>query len=283
MNLIGLGGFGCEVVDKLKEHPQYSVYKIDHGLSGLKKNGIYNFPNFSSAEQYEEQCPSMKNFFKNISGEAALVVSGQDAICSATLRILETIKDRTSISIIYFKPDALLLDAHGRLLNNAAFNVFQEYARSGIFSKIYIVSQELLSTAIGEVPIIDYKKKTAEFVSFVFHIINVMTHSEPVYANFTPAIDIARICTFGMASIEEQEELLLFPIEYPKEKTYYYLIPEDVLNKDVKLMKKIMDQVKKRTEDGKIKINFGVYQSEYEEPFVYVVSSSSIIQGANYK
>ena len=86
-----------------------------------------------------------------------------------------------------------------------------------------------------------------------------------------------------MTSVEDQSELLLFPIEHAREKTYYYLIPEEVLSRDVKLMKKIMNQVKKRSENGKIKINFGVYQSEYEEPFVYIVSCSSMIQGANYK
>ena len=283
MNLIGLGNFGCSVVGKLKEHSEYNIYYIDHGLPGLKKDGIYDFPRFPSVEQYEEQCPSMKNFFKNVSGDATLIVSGGDTICSAALKILETIKGRTNINVIYFRPDSDLLDAPGRLLDNAAFNIFQEYARSGIFSRIYVVSQELLSTAIGEVSIVEYEKKIAEFVSFVFHIINVMIHSEPVYANFTPTIDIARICTFGMASVDNHDELLLYPIEYAREKTYYYLIPEDVLNKDVKLMKKIMNQVKKRTENGKIKINFGVYQSEYEEPFVYIVSSSSMIQGANYK
>jgi len=47
-------------------------------------------------------------------------------------------------------------------------------------------------------------------------------------------------------------------------------------------MKKIINQVKARTENGKIKINFGVYKSEYEEPFVYVVSSSTIIQGIDF-
>ena len=114
------------------------------------------------------------------------------------------------------------------------------------------------------------------------HIINVMKNSKPVYDNFTPEIELARICTLGMASVDDSEETMLFELNYPKEKTYYYLIPEKTLQEDVKLMKKIINQVKTRTENGKIKINFGVYQSEYEEPFVYVVSSSTIIQGIDF-
>ena len=137
----------------------------------------------------------------------------------------------------------------------------------------------MLASAVGEVSILDFDNKATELMSFLLHIINVMKNSAPVYDNFTPEIELARICTLGMASIDNNEETMLFEVEYPKEKTYYYLIPEETLQKDIKLMKKIINQVKTRTENGKIKINFGVYQSEYEEPFVYVVSSSAIIQG----
>ena len=225
----------------------------------------------------------MKNFLKNVSDKAVLFVSGDDVLCAAALKVLETIKERAEISVIYFKPDADLVDKEGQMMDNAAFNIFQEYARSGLFSKIYIISQELLSAAVGEVSVLEFKDKTAGLVSFMFHIINVMKNSSPVYDNFTPEEDVARISTLGMASVEAEDETMLFSLEYPKEKTYYYLIPEETLQKDVKLMNKIISQVKKRTESGKIKINFGVYQSEYQEPFVYVVSNSSMIQGINHK
>tara|TARA_R100000008_G_C3559349_1_gene155162 strand:- start:280 stop:1128 length:849 start_codon:yes stop_codon:yes gene_type:complete len=281
MNVIGIGSVGCAMVEQLKQYPQYNVYKIDHDLKGLKKNGEYNFPRFDEVEEYESRCPTMKNFLKNVNGETTLFVSGQDSLCAATLRILETIRSRTKISIIYFKPDSDLTSAETRLMDNAAFNIFQEYARSGMFDRIYIVSQDLLESAVGDVSILEFENKTAELVSFMFHIVNVMRNSDPVYDNFTSEIDIARISTFGMASTEESEETLLYPLSYAKEKTYYYLIPESSLQKDTKLMKKITNHVKKRTEHGKIKINFGVYQSEYPDPFVYVVSSSSMIQGAD--
>ena len=87
---------------------------------------------------------------------------------------------------------------------------------------------------------LDFDNKATELISFLFHIINVMKNSTPVYDNFTPEIEFARICTLGMASIEDNEETMLFEIEYPKEKTYYYLIPEETLKKDIKLMKKII-------------------------------------------
>lgn len=282
MNLIGIGSTGCSVVEKFKVYPQYGIYKIDHELKGLKKNGEYNFPRFDAIEDYEKHCPTMKSFLKNVSDQAMLVVSGSDPLCAATLKILETIKTRAEISVIYIKPDAELTNRNSQMMDNTAFNVFQQYARSGVFSKLYLVSQELLASAVGEVSILDFEKKATELMSFLLHIINVMKNSTPVYDNFTPEVKLARICTLGMASIDNNEETMLFDIEHPKEKTYYYLIPEKTLQEDLKLMKKIINQVKTRTENGKIKINFGVYQSEYGEPFVYVVSSSTIIQGIDF-
>ena len=66
MNVVGLGSAGCGIVDKFAQYPQYNVYKIDVGLKGLKKDGIYAMPEQKSVEAYEKNCPSMKNFFKNI-------------------------------------------------------------------------------------------------------------------------------------------------------------------------------------------------------------------------
>ena len=54
MNLIGIGNTGCNIVDKFKAYPQYGIYKIDHDLEGLKKDGEYNFPRFDAIEDYEE-------------------------------------------------------------------------------------------------------------------------------------------------------------------------------------------------------------------------------------
>lgn len=282
MNLIGIGNTGCNIVDKFKAYPQYGIYKIDHDLEGLKKDGEYNFPRFDAIEDYEERCPTMKNFLKNVNDQVMLVVAGKDPLCAATLKILETIKGRAEISVIYIKPDADLTNRNSQMMDNTAFNIFQEYARSGVFSKIYLISQELLSVAVGEVSILDFDNKATELISFMLHIINVMKNSMPVYDNYTPDLELARICTLGMAAIENDEETMLYKINYPAEKTYYYLIPEKTLQEDVKLMKKIINQVKARTKNGKIKINFGVYKSEYEEPFVYVVSNSTIIQGIDF-
>ena len=39
--IIGLGSAGCNIADRFSTYKQYEIYKIDVGLKGLKKNGIY--------------------------------------------------------------------------------------------------------------------------------------------------------------------------------------------------------------------------------------------------
>ena len=278
INLIGIGKTGCSVVEKLEQHSQYSVYKIDTGLKGLKKNGIYDFPSFDSPEDYESKCPSMKNFLKNVNGETLVVISGGELISAASLKILETIRSRATISLLYYKPEAALLSTERQLLNRGAFNIFQEYARSGVFERMFVISHELLRNMMGDVPISEFENNLSNQISMAYHMIKVLQNDNPIYGVVSPNISMARLSTIGMASIENDEEMLFYELLYAREKTYFYLIPKKELDTDIKLMNKIIEQVKRKSKDGKIKINFTVHESDYEEPFVYVISSSSIIQ-----
>ena len=223
----------------------------------------------------------MKGFLKKVTGKVIFVVSGEDMLCTASLSVLETISKKAKITVLYFQPEYSLVSSQVKLVDKTAFSIFQEYARSGMFEKMYIIAQEKLRAILGEVPITEFQDKLLDQVSFAFHMINVLSESPTVYDNFSPNNELARISTVGMGSVEDDAEALFYALKHPREKTYFYLIPNEVITTDTKLMNKILNQVKRRTEDGKIKINFGVYESSYKEPFVYITSDSSIIQGAD--
>ena len=279
MNLIGLGATGCKLVEQFRQYGEYKIFKIDFDLKGLKKNGIFCFPKVSTVEECESKFPSMNNFFKNAAGKTVLFTSGTDMLCAATLRVLEVINNRAEITVVYIRPDTVLADPSTKLVDKAAFNIFQQYARSGVFENLYLISEEKLFDAVGDVAVADFETSAAGLIASVFHIINVMNNSQPVYDNYNKRSDIARISTVGMSSVEENVENLLFPLDFCNEKSYYYLIPKKILETDHKLMQKILTQVKDKIKKDKIKIGFGVYETEYEEPYVYVTCSSSIIQG----
>ena len=66
MNVIGLGQAGCNIADMLSQHPQYKVYKVDIGLEGKR---CYDVKPQKGPEEYEENVPSMKTFFRGIKGK----------------------------------------------------------------------------------------------------------------------------------------------------------------------------------------------------------------------
>ena len=282
MNIIGLGAAGCNIADKFAQYPQYSVYKIDVGLKGLKKNGVYAMPEQESVEAYEKNCPSFKNFFKNVSGETLFVLSGAGDISGAALRILETIKD-CRIEILYVLPDIGLIGYTAATRNKVAYNILQEYARSGLFHRIYIVRNPCVQKVSGDTPVLKYYDKLNDTIVSTFHMINVFRFSRPVIDTFSKQIDSCRISTIGVFDDEKNEEKLFFSLENVRDLMYYYGIPRKKLEEDGNLFRKITNQIKEKTNTNEKeyvqrKATFGIYQTDYEQNYSFVVASTSFIQ-----
>ena len=282
MNVIGLGAAGCNIADKFARYPQYNIYKIDVGLKGLKKNGIYALPEQESIEGYEENHPSMKNFFKNMAGETLFVVCGSGKISGASLRILETIR-HCNIEILYIMPDIDLIGHVAGLQNKIAYNVLQQYARSGLFQKMYIIKNSSVQIVSGDTPILNYYDKLNETIVSAFHMMNVFRFSKPIINTFSEQIDSCRISTIGIFDDEKNEEKLFFPLENIRDLMYYYGIPRKILEEAGRLFRKITEQIKeksnkKENEHVQQKATFGIYQTEYEQNYSFVIASTSFIQ-----
>ena len=91
-------------------------------------------------------------------------------------------------------------------------------------------------------------------------------------------ISTARISTFGLINYETGEENTFFPLDIPREKRYYYAIPEEILNSDGALVKKVKKQVKNNVEHDKMRASYAIYSTNYETPYVYCISNSTLIQ-----
>jgi len=282
LNVIGLGEAGCNIADKFAQYPQYNIYKIDAGLKGLKKNGIYAMPVQESIEDYEENCPSMKNFFKNLAGEALFVVCGSGKISGTSLRILETIR-HCNIEILYIMPDIDLIGHIAGLQNKIAYNVLQQYTRSGLFQKMYIIKNSSVQDVSGDTPILNYYDKLNETIVSAFHMMNVFRFSKPIINTFSEQVDSCRISTIGIFDDEKNEEKLFFPLENIRDLMYYYGIPRKTLEEDGRLFRKITEQIKeksnkKENEHVQQRATFGIYQTEYEQNYNFVIASTSFIQ-----
>ena len=275
MNVIGLGQAGCNIADILSAYPQYKTYKIDVGVEGTR---CYDVKKQKGPEEYEKNVPSMKTFFRGIKGETLFVVGGSGSISAMCLRIMEQIKDKCEISVLYIRPDTSLLSRNKTLQESATYGVLQEFARSGLLEMLYLVSNINLENILGNVPIIGYIDKINELLISTVHMINVFRNSEPVMGGIEDPQEASRIATFGISDIEGNEEKSFFSLDRAKERCYIYSINEERLKTDGDLRKKIVSHVKEQSETEDLKVSFGVFPTNYQQDYCYILNYTSIIQ-----
>jgi hypothetical protein len=271
--IIGLGQAGCTIAERFSQYPQYEVYKMDVGLKRTPRT--YGLKEGPSPEEQEKSLGSLKRFFKDVSGDVLFVVAGSGATSGASLRILEQIKD-CSLHILYIYSDVELLGETARLQQRVTFNVFQEYARSGVLQNVILVDNTRLEEILGDLPIIGFYDQLNELLVPTMHMINVLRHGDSIMDNISPPHDISRIVSYGLVDFDTGEENLFFNLDNVREKVYYYAINEEKLREQGGLHKRVIAQVKENAKNTKT--TYGIYPTQYDEDYVYCVAYSSIIQ-----
>jgi hypothetical protein len=282
--IIGLGQAGCNIADEFAKHDQYQIYKIDVDLEGLKEtgygdfpqDGIYSMPKQNSPEAYEENCPDMEYFFKDVKGEILFIVAGSGDISGAALRILQQLKN-CDISVLYIQPDFELLPEAKKMQERAVYYILQEYARSAVFKRIFLISNDSLEEHIENIPLVGYYDKINEMIVSTFHMINVYNHLKPVMDTFYDPYKTARISTLGIFSIEDGTIKQFFSLDKVREMRYYYAINKNDLKTDGNLFKKVKQQVKDNSKKG-TKTSYGIYSTDYEQNYGYTIGFSPSIQ-----
>jgi len=279
MNVIGLGSAGCNIADKLSGYPQYTIHKIDVGLK--KGKGNHPLTKRSSTEQYEEKFPKkVFSDLQKIEGNALLIVGGGGSVSSASLRILEALKGNKT-EVIYVRPDTSFMNEAGVMLDRAAFNILQEYARSGILEKLYIVSNSEIERVVGDLPVSKYHDKINEIIASTIHMVNVYRNSETPLSNIAEGTGVSRISTIGVGTMEKVIDQMFFSLDHTSEKVYYFAINKKQMEEDNQLLFSIKNRI--RQDDSTTKTSFGVFPSPYDENYIYIVASTKIIQGVEYE
>ena len=277
--VIGLGKLGCAVVEHLTAYPEYRIYKID---SEIDERGSLSIGEYSGMDDYEHMLDqdSVAVYLRSIKkkDEILLVLEGGDPVSGATLKILETIKD-SKLNVLYIVPDRVMCSEIQRRDDKIAFNILQEYARSGVFEKIFLVHRQAVDNLVGDVPIQEYENSVSYFISYVVAMINFFDHTEPILANKIEPHNIARLATFGVSSLDEDESdiKLLYPIEETRDIHFFYGIPEADLDEDPSLTNKIKKHVKSYKEED-VSTSFSVYSTNFENHMVLCTAYSSKIQ-----
>ena len=275
--VIGLGKAGCNIADHLSQYPQYQIKKIDVGLKKTKTT--FGLKHQDSPELYEKSNmpKGINNFLEGVMPET-LFITSCGAVSGASLKILQKISKKTKITAMYVIPQKDDLVGEKLLQNNLLFNVFQEYARSDLFNRTFLVDNSKLSDIMGPVPIMKLWDSMNHLVATTYHMLNVFQNTRPVMTTQTKRINTARVCTFGLLDSENNQEKMFFNLDIPREKCYYYGVPKKQLEEDPKLMEVIRGNLKANTEHEKMKTTYSVHSTDYNELIAYCEKSSTLIQ-----
>lgn len=267
--IIGLGSAGCNIADKFSKHSQYKIIKFDVDLYG---ENCYFLPRFETPEEYEGHLSDYTSVFDKIDTDILFILGGSGNVSGGALRLLEQIGPHQP-SVLYIQPNIALLGEKKRQQERLVYYVLQEYARSGLIKRLYLVSNTCLEEILGGVAVVGYYDRLNELIVSTIHMINVFDHSDFVVGSFSEPHEIARISTFGISSLKNEQKMF-FLLDNVREMVYYYGINEERLKTDTELFKMITDNI----ENQDIKTSYGIYSTKYDEDYVYCVAHSSLIQ-----
>mgnify|MGYP005816528783 CR=1 FL=1 len=272
--LIGLGKAGCNIVKEFSQHSQYRCYYIDS--EERKENNFLFVQKQKDCEEHENNPPSLGGFFDNVSDDVLFIVAGSGAIPGLSLRVLEKIKDK-NLNVLYIQPDLQLLGELGKKQERLTYQILQQYARSGLFNMLYLISNPTLEKIIDKVSIINYDKQLNQLIVATIHMINVFNHTKSVMNTFDELPETARIATIGIVNIKENEQKLFFPLDSIREMRYYYSINREELEKEGSLLSSVKQYIKEVSSD-KTRASYGIYTSNYKQNYGYAIAYSSEIQ-----
>ena len=110
-------------------------------------------------------------------------------------------------------------------------------------------------------------------------MVNYFNHTDPIVSNKFQPVNWCRIVTFGISSLEEANSPInyLFPLESIADLHFFYGVPENDLEKDPTLMKRIKEHVKSH-QTQHTSTSFSVYSTTFESIMVLCAATSGKIQ-----
>ena len=68
----------------------------------------------------------------------------------------------------------------------------------------------------------------------------------------------------------------------PRERVYYYGIPNEILENDENLLKKVKGQMVEKVKQGGTKVSYGLYATNYDQTYCYSTAHATLVQEENF-
>lgn len=275
--ILGIGTAGCNIVEQLCEFDVYQGYQISNEV---KKTSKYKFALRAQEgpEEYEKMDMSkLHAWLEKIDERCTVFLCGASDSAGITLRALEFLyKKGVKMEIVYFTPETEVLSETKSLHERSVRGILQNFARSGLFEKICLVSNLRLEEVAGSTNVFDYYKQINHVFTSSYYMIDVFKNTKPITSTFKKPKESCRITTIGLSSIEEEDKLF-FPFNQEVDVVYYYGINEEKLKTEENLFRTITNRVKSKITEEK-KVSFGIYPTQYEDNYIYAEYFSPKIQ-----
>jgi len=273
MNILGLGKGGCAIADLFSQYPEYKVFKADVNLKG--KNCL-SIPASKTIEEYEENLPQFAKLSK-LKGSTLFIICGGGNISGATLKLLEQVK-HTEITILYVRPDPSLISSEILTKDKVVFGILQEFTRSGLFKRMFMISNSQVENLLGGLSIAEYYDSLNKVIVSTIHMVNYLLTAKDVFGKMSAQREVDRISTIGILNMEDGTENYLYNLSSSRQKVFLYAVKQDDLTTNKDLIKMIQQQTRNSYSGTELDISYKITTTNYESNFVYIISNTNIIQ-----
>ena len=274
ISIVGIGNPAWSIVDNFASQKNYKTFKLGSDVETAKD--CFKLESFDNPEDYEKNIPNLKKFFKGITDDVQVFVVGASMSSNYALGILQQISDK-SIEVFYVKPDVELLTGVPKLVENVMFGVLQEYARSGLFKNLTIVSNLEIEKNLDNVSIKGYYDSINSTIFSAVHYLNFFTYTEPEIGQMSRPSSVNRIRSIGILDAKSIKENWLFSLDNPREICYYICINDEKLEKQAGLHKQIVDKLKLKPRNAFRKVSYGIWGTHLND-FGFCVAHTNVVQ-----
>ena len=275
ISIIGIGTGASKIASNFTSVSNYEVYQLN---DKVEKNTETEFriDSYSTPEEYENNIPDLSNFFADIRTRVQVFVVGSTMSSNYVLGILEQIRNK-EIDLFYIQPDVELLSDVPKVLESLTFGILQEYARSGAFRTITLLSNLNLEKVLGDLPIKTYYEELNKSVFSTIHHMNYFEFSDPEIGQVSKPSEINRIRTIALLNMKDLEEKWLFDLDPAREMCYYMCINSEKLATEGGLHKRLVDILKKKPKNAFRKISYAIYETEHAD-FGFTLAHTNVVQ-----
>ncbi len=276
ISVIGIGNAASKIAELFSGTSNYEVYSMNSSVKRSSKRK-FKLKRFDNPEDYETNVPELSKFFAEVSDDVQVIITGSSYSSNYTLGILSQIRDK-NIEVFYIKPDSELLTGTPKLVENAVFGVLQEYARSGLFKSLTIISNLEIEKSLDNIPIKKYYESINNTIFSMIHYVNYFTHAEPEIGMVSKPLEINRIRTYGALNPKNLEEKWFFNLDSPRDVCYYICINQETLETDGTLHRRLVEILKSKPRNTFRRVSYAVYETPHQTDFGFCVAHTNVVQ-----